>query len=270
MKNEHDPFELRMITDLPRQLERAVGQFDAAAVATAAMTRDRPPVLRFIGMTAATAGVVALAVVVTVSVLTVVGALGERGPSLGSDDAQADVGIPIEGLEVDPRPTDIPDLAVPASGPVVDVARGRVEGVPFRFIVYRAAPPNDVCIYLELLPTSGGGCGSLPGEGPTGGAFGNGSMSHGSAVTHEVVGLVAPIAAEVWIETNGGGQAEARLIPLDAAGIDAQLFIAFLPGGVDSSSWVALDAGGNVIGRLATPPGPAEASGPPPTPAAAP
>jgi hypothetical protein len=110
----------------------------------------------------------------------------------------------------------------------------------------------------------------MPGEGPTGGAFGVGSTSHGSTLVHEVFGLVAPDVAEVWIETDAGGIARTKLVPVSGADVDALLFFAFLPGGVDSSAWIAMDAAGNTIDRLETPPGPADVPGAVPTPAQAP
>jgi hypothetical protein len=202
----------------------------------------------------AAGSVVAFAVVATLAVLIVLGALGERGPSIG--DVPMDVGVPIEALNVEPRPGQVPEMGEPAIGPVVEVARGRSDGNAFAYTVYRGAPPSDVCIQLEWLPSSGGACGPMPGQGVLGGTFGVGSTSHGSAVVHEVFGLVAPNVAEVWIETDGGGSARAQLVSLSSVDVDALLFFAFLPGGTDSSAWVALDGEGNMIDRFETPPGP--------------
>ena len=218
------------------------------------------------GRALAVGGVVTLAVVATVVVLTVVGALGERGRSIGSGDVPADVGIPIEALDVEPRPGQIPEIREPAIGPVIEVARGRADGNAFAYTVYRGALPSDVCIQIEWVPSGGGACGAMPGEGPTGGAFGVGSMSHGSTVIHEVFGLVAPNVAEVRIETDAGGMARTQLVPVSGADVDALLFFAFLPGGINSSAWVALDAAGNEIDRFETPPGPPWQPGPVPTP----
>ncbi len=222
------------------------------------------------GQAFAVGGVVSLAAVVTLTVLIVVGALGERGPSIGSGDVPADIGIPIEALDVEPRPGQIPEILEPAIGPVIEVARGRVGGNAFAYTVYRSAFPSDVCIQSEWSPSGAGACGAMPGEGPTGGAFGVGSMSHGSTVIHEVFGLVAPNVAEVWIETNTGDIARTQLVPVSGADVDALLFFAFLPGGISSSAWVALDAAGNEIDRFETPPGPPEEPGPVPTPSMGP
>lgn len=222
------------------------------------------------GPALAVGGVMTLAVVATLAVLTVVGALGERGPSIGSGDVPADVGVPIEALDVEPRPGQVPEMGEPAIGPVIEVARGRADGKAFAYTVYRGALPSDVCIQFEWAPSGGAACGAMPGEGPTGGTFGVGSMSHGSTVVHEVFGLVAPNVAEVWIETDAGEMARTQLVPISGADVDALLFFAFLPGGVDSSAWIALDAAGNEIDRFETPPGPPWQPGPVPTPDQAP
>ncbi|MEJ7803358.1 MAG: hypothetical protein WKH68_08310 [Candidatus Limnocylindria bacterium] len=188
----------------------------------------------------AVGGVAIAAMVVTLAVLNVVGALGERGPSIGSEDAP-DIGVPIESLDVEPRPGQVPEMGEPAIGPVVEVARGRVEGRAFRYTVYRGARPSDVCIQFEWLPSAGGACGPMPGAGGSYRMFGVGSSSHASTVTHEVLGLVDPTVSEVWVETDAGGKAQAQLVPLSSADIDALLFFAFLPGGVDSrpgSRWM--------------------------------
>lgn len=222
------------------------------------------------GRALAVGGVVTLAVLVTLALLTVVGALGERGPSIGSEDVPADVGVPIEALNVEPRPGQVPEMGEPAIGPVIEVARGRADGIPFGFTVYRGALPSDVCIQFEWAPSGAGACGAMPGQGPTGGVFGAGSLSHGSTATHGVFGLVAPTVAEVWIETDAGGLARAQMVPLAPADVDALLFFAVLAGGTDPSAWVALDADGNEIDRLATPAPPPGQPGPVPTPDIAP
>lgn len=199
----------------------------------------------------AAGAVVTAAVVVTLAVLSVGGAFGERPSSIGSDDAPQDVGIPIESLDVEPRPSQVPDAEVTAAGPVVEVARGRADGRDFRFTVYRSESPDDVCIEFEWSSSAGAMCGALPGEGPTGGSFGGGAWSGGSHfLAHEVFGMVAPDVAEVWIETETGGRARAQLIPLAPAGINALLFFAFLPSEVSPSALVALDATGNELDRL--------------------
>ena len=205
----------------------------------------------------AAGAVVMAAVVVTLAVLIVGGAFGERPSSIGSEDAPPDVGVPIESLDIEPRPGQVPEFDVPVIGPVVEVARGHADGRDFRFTVFRSEQPADVCIEFEWSLSAGASCGSLPGEGPTGGAFGVGAWTQGSPfLAHEVFGMVAPSVAEIWIETDAGGRTQARVVPLGPAEIDALLFFGFLPTGVNSTAWVALDAAGNEIDRLETPPAP--------------
>jgi len=224
-------------------------------------------------------GVLTLAAVTTMAVLALVATLGERNPSVGTDPPPADARVEIQELDLEPRLVQVPEGGEPAIGPVVEVARGRVPGRGFfAYTVYRAEAPFDtergvVCVFSSWQQSSSVGCGAMPGEdGTIGEVFGIGSHTdaHGSGAVHGYSGLVALHVAEVWIETDAGGRALARLIPLEAAGVDAQLFIAFLAGGVDSSAWVALDAEGTEIGRIPTPPGPPDDAGPDPTPAAAP
>lgn len=79
MTNQIDPVERRIITDLPRQLDQAVGPFDAAAIARAATTRGRPSVLR---ITAVTAVVTIAAITAVVAVEGLSGALRQSGSPL--------------------------------------------------------------------------------------------------------------------------------------------------------------------------------------------
>jgi hypothetical protein len=224
----------------------------------------------------AAAGVVALAAAIMVAVLVGIGVLGQGNQSVGTDDVAADAGVQIEALDVAPRPGEFPELGgAPAIGPIVEVARGRVAGTAFRFTAYHAdsSIPTErgiVCSVFHWLPDEDVGCGAMPGEpGTIGEVFGMGAHTHpyGSLAVHGYYGLVALEVAEVWIETEAGTRARARLVPLDGADIDAQLFMAFLPGGLDSSAWVALDAAGTEIGRIPTPPGPSDDPGANPQPA---
>ena len=216
-------------------------------------------------------GVVALASAVTLAVLSLVSDVTDRRPSVGAGDARPDVGVPIESLDAEPRRGDLPATGEPAIGPVWEVVSGRVRGGPFTYTVWRpAAWPDSICVSHEWGTTVDVGCGAMPGEGPAGEEFGMGSMTGGTSVVEGVWGLVSPDVAEVWVETDAGTRARARLVPLETVGFDAQLFVAYLPIGADSRAWVALDADGTVIDRLETPPGPADVPRPVPTPGAPP
>jgi len=255
-----------LLTDALRPAAMAAPMPEALLRVPDGWVRDpratRSPALRF------KIGVVAAAALVTVALLTVSGALGERAPWIGSDDAGADVGVPIESLDLEALPREETTTGVTAIGPVVEVARGRADGRAFEFTVYRSEPPQDACIELEWASAFGGVCGSLPGEGPTGGAFGGGATGNASGgVAHEVFGVVASSVAEVWIETDTGERTRAQLVPLAPAEIDADLFFAFLPSGIEASAWVALDAAGAEIDRLEVPTGSADDPTHEPTPA---
>lgn len=87
MMNHLDPLERRMITDLPRQLDQAVGPFDAVEIARAAATRSRPSVLR---ITAVTAVVAIAAVTAIVAVEGLSGVMRQPGgPQVPSSTPRA-------------------------------------------------------------------------------------------------------------------------------------------------------------------------------------
>ena len=218
----------------------------------------------------AAAAVVTVAVIATIAVLTLfTGVLPE--PRLGPGDDSEGAGLPIERLDVEPRPGAVREGELPAIGPVVDVARGRVGGRGFTVTVYRGEAPNDVCLRFEYRPDYSHVCGSMPGESPLGGqSFGMATTFEDSLAAHEVTGVVATEVAAVWIETSDGGRLGAELIDLAPADIKARLFIAFLPGGVDPQAYVAADVAGNEIDRIDLMPGPPDTSGPPPTPGSSP
>jgi hypothetical protein len=94
--NQIDPLERRMITELPRQLDQAVGLFDAAAIARAATTRGRPSVLRITAVTAVVA-VAAIAAVVAVEGLS--GSLRQPGSPLAPSSTPQDSTRPAAGLD---------------------------------------------------------------------------------------------------------------------------------------------------------------------------
>lgn len=218
----------------------------------------------------AAAVVVMVAVIATVAVLTVfTGVLPD--PRLGPGDDPEGAGVPIEHLDVEPRPGGVREGEPAAIGPVVEVVRGRVDGRGFTVTVYRGAAPNVVCLRFELRPDYSHSCGSLPGESPAGGqSFGLATSFSDSLATHEVAGVVANEAAAVWIETSDGGRWGVELIDLAPADINARLFIAFLRGGVDPQAFVAADVAGNEIDRIDLPSAPPDTSGPPPTPGSSP
>lgn len=96
MTNQIDPLERRMITELPRQLDQAVGPFDAAAIARAATTRGRPSVLR---ITAVTAVVAVATITAVVAVEGLSGALRQPGSPLAPSSTPQESTRPAAGLD---------------------------------------------------------------------------------------------------------------------------------------------------------------------------
>lgn len=96
MTNQIDPLERRMITEFPRQLDQAVGPFDAAAIARVATTRGRPSVLR---ITAVTAVVAIAAITAVVAVAGMSGALRQPGSPLAPSATPQDSARPAVGLD---------------------------------------------------------------------------------------------------------------------------------------------------------------------------
>jgi hypothetical protein len=240
---------------------------DLLAVPDAWVVRDRARI-RHLSLALGTMGAAVVATLTLIGLLT--GRFGIEPPRTGISPTR-DIGVPVQALDLEPRVVALPDQADPAIGPVLEVVRGRADGpggadrVPFSVIAYRGAPPSEACIVMTYGPDTANGCGSLPGKGPTGGVFGTGQITQGAQVVHGVFGLVDPAVDEVWVEVDGG-RTRALLIPLGRAEIDADLFLAFLPGGVDATAWVAVDDAGNVIDRLEIAPPPPDVQGPQPTP----
>ena len=96
MTNQVDPLERRLITELPRELDKAVGHFDAAAVARVATTRRRPSVLR---VTAVTAGIAIAAITAVVAVEGLTGAFRQPGSPLGPSSTPQESEPPAASLD---------------------------------------------------------------------------------------------------------------------------------------------------------------------------
>jgi hypothetical protein len=94
--NPIDPLERRMITELPRQLDQAVGPFDPAAIARVATTRGRPSVLR---ITVVTAVVAIAAITAVVAVEGLSGAMRQPGSPLAPSSTPQDSTPPAAALD---------------------------------------------------------------------------------------------------------------------------------------------------------------------------
>jgi hypothetical protein len=168
-----------------------------------------------------------------------------------------DAGIPIEDVDTEPRQVEVDAHVASATGPTVEVLRGRVQGSAFALSVHATA--EGFCSLLSRDSGTSGSCGPLPGEGmPEFGPFG--SFGHGGGDADGAVavsGVVSKDAAAVWVELDGGERARMLLIDLAPAEIDAQAFVGFLDAGAALHAIVALDGLGNEIGRVPLIGGPA-------------
>lgn len=96
MTNQIDPLERRMVAELPRQLDRAVRAFDAAAIAESATTPGRPSILRM----SAVAAVIAIAAITSVvAVEGLSGAWRQPGSPFDSTSTPHASARPAAGLD---------------------------------------------------------------------------------------------------------------------------------------------------------------------------
>ncbi len=177
-----------------------------------------------------------------------VGLIAGCGPA-----ALEDVGIVIENLELEPRRIEGPLADVP-TGPLVEVMRGSVAGVSVKFTAQEDA--NGACIGAYRGSDGVQACGQLPGDQPEFGPFGITFPGGPEDDPRQVGGLVASDVASVVAELAGGGRAEALMVSLDPAGIDAQGFLIYLPKGAAERWLVAMGADGAELSRLEFHPAP--------------
>jgi hypothetical protein len=149
--------------------------------------------------------------------------------------------------EVEPDPAAIPAgpleaLGGEATGPVVEVGRGRTLGVGWRYSIYQSQ--DGWCTQLETGTVTSSSCGPLTPEAGVFHGVGFGGASDGPA---PLEGMVIPDVAEVWIETSTGDRIETTLMSLAEAGLDGKAFVGFGPENVPVISVTALDADGNVL-----------------------
>jgi hypothetical protein len=98
--------------------------------------------------------------------------------------------------------------------------------------------------------------------------FGVISTGGADGVTQAVIGMATSDVGTIAIELDSGRRTGALLLPLDAANIDAQAFLAFLPAEAIVAAVIALDDGGNVMERFQLLQGPAPGGREIPVPAA--
>ena len=183
-----------------------------------------------------------------------------------------DGALPIEGLDVEPRPGSVADGMPEAIGPVVEVMSGTVRGAGFGLTVHRAAEPNGLCLVRTWAGAIGGGCGAAPGKGlPEFGRFGIIGHEPGGGFI-AIDGTVARDVARVWVVTDDGRRAEAVLAPFALDDLEASAFAVFLDTSLTPVMLVAADASGAIVTEfpfLPIDPDP-QTQGPLPTPLASP
>ncbi len=204
--------------------------------------------------------VIAAAVVVALIGAAIMGSL-IHAPRFG--DPEEEVSLPLRALDLDPAVIRTPALigmhTTDATGPVVQVARGSGAGSQFRLAAYRSA--QGYCLWFAWQDGTSDGCGALPQDDAVGGPiFGLIQAGHKPAAPGYLAGFAAPDVVAIRAESARGGRAEALVLDLDEAGIDAKTFLVFLPTGFAADSVVALDADGDEMGRFffgsgAAPPG---------------
>jgi hypothetical protein len=144
-----------------------------------------------------------------------------------------------------PGPGELPEPI----GPVVEIGRGESLGIQWRYSVYDS--DMGFCTRIETDGGAGGsGCGgAAPGSDPAGGAIQLISFGTGTGSPSSIEGYASDEVAEVWIEVEGGARVAATLMPLAPAGLDGQLWLAYVPEGLELEEAVAIGADGEVLGR---------------------
>ncbi len=129
-------------------------------------------------------------------------------------------------------------------GPVTEIGRGRSLGIGWRYLIYESV--DGTCTTLETGNGASSACG---GDVETAVPLMVNGISSSTQDPHIVDGLVSDDVAEVWLEGPGGNRLQAVLMPLARAGLEGQVFVAFVPRDVSYDSVVALDATGEVAAR---------------------
>ena len=135
----------------------------------------------------------------------------------------ADAGIAIEDIDREPLQVggNIADAPI---GPNVEVLHGTVLGGRLELAVQ--GDIAGICMAIRRGADGSQGCGPLPdaATGPLGIVFSGDAPSD----TLEFAGIAGPEVASVSVETIDGRVAEALLVPLDAARVDASAFVVYV------------------------------------------
>lgn len=136
-------------------------------------------------------------------------------------------------------------------GPVVEIGHGMSGGIAWSYSVYESA--LGTCTRLELDGREGGlNCGVTPAAEPLGSAIGLMVVGTSTGMASQVEGFASDKVAAVWIETDAG-RVPAALMSLGPAGLDGQIFLAFVPPNRGLEEAVAVDANGGELARVDLP-----------------
>jgi hypothetical protein len=154
-------------------------------------------------------------------------------------------GCGLLGPEV--RPVDPVGNMPQPIGPKVEIGRGESLGIAWRYVVYQ----SDVGICTEVQLGSGGSsssCGGAPpGQGQAGSAIALMGISSGTGSPTTIEGFATDEVEEVWIELTDGDRVPATLMALAPAGVDGQVWLAYVPAGRLLQQVVAIGADGDVL-----------------------
>jgi hypothetical protein len=154
--------------------------------------------------------------------------------------------VPIDELDLEPRRTTAAAGHV-ATGPVVEVARGAIDGADFAIVVWSEA--DGMCLFTMSGADGGVACGpGPPGALQTVGLVMTDAMGQGGPL--EVIGIASPEVEDVVAELPDGRRATAHIVTLDPAEIEGSLFLLVLPHDVGDHEIVMLGADGTELERL--------------------
>ena len=150
----------------------------------------------------------------------------------------------------DPDPAAIPSgepvaIGAEATGPVTELDSGRAFDLGWRYVIYESA--EGWCTELQMVEVTSTGCGPdpLPPEGEH-----IGSVSVGQPLENgptPVDGIVSEEIFTVWIIDQQVGRVPALLMPLEAAGLEGQAFVGFMPPDGTPTHIQALARSGEVL-----------------------
>ena len=132
-------------------------------------------------------------------------------------------------------------------GPKIEIGRGESLGIAWRYVVYQ----SDVGPCTEVQLGSGGSNSSCGGAPPNPGQAGSSialmGIGTGTASPTTIEGFATDEVEEVWIELADGDRVPATLMALAPAGMDGQVWLAYVPEGRLLQQVVAIGPDGDVL-----------------------